>query len=554
MAKLNINGVEKEYAVGTSFEEVVKDYQDEYDNLIALVIENDKIRELNKSVTKDATIKFVTLKDSIGHKAYVRTATMILIKSMYDVFGRDVLKRVQVEYAIGEGYYVEVKFFDPEKIISQEETEAVRNRMQEIIDADLPIGKKSYPKDEAIKLFKDSGMNAKVKLFGYRRTSSVNVYNIEDYHDYYYGYMLPSTGYVKYYDVMQYEEGVMLLIPNRKNPSKIEYFEPREKLFDTMKRANDWGEMMGIENVGDLNDKVCDGSINDMILVAEALQERRISEIAREIVERGNVKFILIAGPSSSGKTSFSHRLSIQLRTYGMVPHPIAMDDYFVNREDTPLDENGDYDFECIEAIDTDKFNEDMKGLLAGEDVELPIFNFKTGRREEKGRHMKLGAEDILVIEGIHGLNPKTSIELPDESKFKIFISALTTLNVDDHNRIPTTDARMLRRMIRDARTRGASAKRTIQMWPSVRKGEEKNIFPFQESADVMFNSALIYEIGAIKPYAEPLLYNIKPGEPEYFEAQRMLKFLEYFLTIEVDNVPNNSICREFVGGSYFNV
>lgn len=554
MAKLNINGVEKDYEIGTSFEEVVSEFQAEYDNLIALVIENNKIRELTKTVTKDANIKFVTLKESIGHKAYVRTATMILIKSMYDVFGKDVLKRVQVEYAIGEGYYVEVKFFDENKVISQTESDMVRSRMQELIDADLPIVKKSYAKDEAIKLFKENGMDGKVKLFYYRRSSSINVYRLEDYYDYYYGYMLPSTGYIKYYDVMQYEQGVMLLIPNRKNPSKIDFFEPKEKLFNTMKRANDWGEMMGIENVGELNDKVCDGSINDMILVAEALQERRIGEIAKEIVERGNVKFILIAGPSSSGKTSFSHRLSIQLRTYGMVPHPIGMDDYFVNREDTPRDENGDYDFECIEAIDTDRFNADMKGLLSGEDVELPIFNFKTGRREEKGRHMKLGAEDILVIEGIHGLNPKTSAQLPDESKFKIFISALTTLNIDDHNRIPTTDARMLRRMIRDARTRGASAKRTIQMWPSVRKGEDKNIFPYQESADVMFNSALIYEIGAMKPFAEPLLYNIKPGEPEYFEAQRMLKFLEYFLAIGVDNVPNNSLCREFVGGSYFNV
>lgn len=553
MAKLIIEGVEREYDDGTKFEYVAADYQAKYENLIALVIENNKIRELTKSVTKDATIEFITLKDTIGHKAYVRTATMVLIKAMKDIL-KDALDRVLVEYAIGEGYFIDVKFKDSDRVITQEETLKIKERMQEMIDADRPITKRSYPKEDAIKLFKEHGMSDKVKLFSYRRSSSINVYCLEDHYDYYYGYMLPSTGYVKYYDLMQYETGVMLLIPNRHNPSKIEFFEPREKLFATLQRANKWGEMMGIENVGELNDKVCDGSINDMILVAEALQERRISEIAKEIVDRGNVKFILIAGPSSSGKTSFSHRLSIQLRTYGMVPHPIGMDDYFVDRELTPRDENGDYNFECIEAIDTDKFNADMTGLLAGEDVELPIFNFKTGHREPTGRHMQLGPEDILVIEGIHGLNPKTSEKLPDESKFKIFISALTTLNIDDHNRIPTTDARLLRRLVRDARTRGASAKRTISMWPSVRKGEEQNIFPYQETADVMFNSAMIYEIGALKQYAEPLLYNIQPGEPEYFEAKRMLKFLEYFIGIDDRHVPNNSICREFVGGSYFNV
>lgn len=552
MAKLIINGVTKEYAEGTTYEDIVKEYQPEYKKPLYLVTVDGKITELIKKVSKDATVEFIDAESSIGHKTYLRTAVMILIKSIYDVIGREGIDRVLVEYSIGDGLYLELRLKDGK--LDDETAKKIKDRMQEIIDKDIPITKRSYPKDDAIKLFNEMGMTDKTKLFAYRRSSSINVYCLDGFYDYYYGYMLPSTGYVKYYDIMPYENGLMLLAPNRKTPDKISFFAPREKLFDTMKRANDWGEMMGIETVGDLNTAICNGSVDDMILVSEALQERRIGEIAKQISERGNVKFILIAGPSSSGKTSFSHRLSIQLRTYGMVPHPIAMDDYFVDREKTPRDENGDYNFECIEAIDTDQFNEDMRRLLNGEEVQMPDFNFKVGKREYNGKTLQLGKEDILVIEGIHGLNPKTSEKIPQESVFKIFISALTTLNIDDHNRIPTTDARMLRRMVRDYRTRGASAKRTINMWPSVRRGEEENIFPYQESADVMFNSAMIYELAALKQYAEPLLYSIKPGESEYYEAKRMLKFLEYFVGIDSKNIPINSICREFVGGSIFNV
>ncbi len=552
MATLTIGTTQREYDEGTKFEYVAKDFQNEYPEMIALVTENGKIRELTKSVKKDAQIEFITLGDNIGHKAYVRTATMTLIKSINDALGKSRLDEVMVEYAIGQGYYFELKLFG--EALTSEELQKIKDRMQELVDADRPITKRAYPKEDAIRLFEERGMTDKVKLFNFRRSSSINVYCLDDYFDYYYGYMLPSTGYLKYYDVIPYEDGLMLLIPDKSEPSKLEFFEPREKLFASMKKSNDWGKMMGIENVGDLNECICSGNIDDMILVAEALQERRIGEIAKEIVDRGNVRFVLIAGPSSSGKTSFSHRLSIQLRTYGKVPHPIAMDDYFVNRDQTPKDEFGQLDFESIKAIDTERFNKDLNDLLAGKEVELPEFNFKLGQREYNGRKMILGKEDILVIEGIHGLNPESTALLPDESKYKIFISALTTLNIDDHNRIPTTDARMLRRIVRDARTRGNSAKRTISMWPSVRRGEEKNIFPYQETADVIFNSALIYELAALKQYAEPLLYNIRPGEPEYFEAKRMLKFLEYFVGIDIKHVPNNSICREFVGGSYFKV
>lgn len=551
MAVITIDGIAKEYPNGTTYESIAGEYQKEYDNMIALVLENGKIRELFKTVHKDCELSFLTLKDNIGHKAYVRTAIMILLKAIHDVYGKGNVPKVKVEFAIGQGYYCDVR---TEEKLTEQKVKQIARRMRELVNQDLPVKKKSYPIEEARALFREHKMEDKEKLFRYRRSSFVNVYCLDGYYDYYYGFMLPSTGYVKYFDLMLYEGGILLLIPGMDEPDKIDYFEPREKLFHTLKTSSGWGEMMGIDSVGDLNDVICEGGINDMILVQEALLERRIGEIAKNIVDRGNVKFVLIAGPSSSGKTTFSHRLSIQLRTYGKIPHPIALDDYFVDRELTPRDENGDYNFECLEAIDVKKFNEDMASLLKGETVELPRFNFKTGKREYHGNFKQLGPEDILVIEGIHGLNPKTTYSLPDESKFKIYISALTSLNIDEHNRIPTTDGRLLRRMVRDARTRGASARRTIEMWPSVRRGEENYIFPFQEGADEMFNSVLIYELAVLKQYAEPLLFGIKQGEPEYYEAKRLLKFLEYFQGIDSANVPSNSICREFIGGSCFPV
>ena len=545
MAKITIDGVTGEYQDGMTYEEIADAYQDRYENTIALVLEDGKIRELIKTVHKDCTLSFLTLKDSIGHKAYVRTAVMVLLRAAADVIPE---ANIKVEFAIGPGYYCDVRM---EKKLTEDMVKQIRARMQELVDEKIPITKKTYSIDEAREIFKKQKMEDKGKLFRYKRSSFANVYCLDGYYDYYYGFMLPDTGYVKYFDLMLYEKGLLLLLPGMDAPCMLEVFGPREKLFRTLRTASHWGEMMNIDSVGDLNDTICAGEMNDMILVQEALLERRIGEIAETIVKKGNVKFVLIAGPSSSGKTTFSHRLSIQLRTYGKIPHPIALDDYFVNRELTPRDENGDYNFECLEAIDVKQFNEDMERLLRGERVELPTFNFKTGKREYHGRYKQLGEEDILVIEGIHGLNPKTTYSLPDESKFKIYISALTSLNLDEHNRIPTTDGRLLRRMVRDARTR---ARRTIEMWPSVRRGEENYIFPFQEEADEMFNSVLIYELSVLKQYAEPLLYSIEPGEPEYYEAKRLLKFLEYVQGIDSQNVPSNSICREFIGGSCFPV
>ena len=551
MMEVTIAGEKKEYPEGTTYEEIAREYQKQYDDTIALVVADGKIRELMKKVEGDCELSFLTLKDSAGHKSYVRTAIMLLIKALYDVEPRENIERIKVEFAIGQGYYCSLK-----GKVKADDTlaERLNVRMRQLVLENLPIEKKNYPIAEAVALFDRYGMEDKKKLFRYRRSSTVNVYRLGDYYDYYYGYMLPSTGYVSYFQVIAYEKGLMLILPDRKEPKTISYFEPREKLFAALQRSTIWGEMMEIDTVGDLNDEICRGGISDLILVQEALQERRIGEIAEDIVSRDGVKFVMIAGPSSSGKTTFSHRLSIQLRSYGMKPHPIALDDYFVDRELTPRDENGDYNFECLEAIDVAKFNQDMSDLLAGKTVELPRFNFKTGKREYNGNFKTLGKEDILVIEGIHGLNDKTSFSLPVESKYKIYISALTSLNVDEHNRIPTTDGRLLRRMVRDARTRGASAKRTISMWQSVRRGEEENIFPFQESADATFNSVLIYELAVLKQYAEPLLFSIQKGEPEYFEAKRLLKFLEYFLGVSGEEVPKNSIVREFIGGSVFHV
>lgn len=544
--------IERTYAIGTTYEKIADEFQEKYNGLIALVIVNGKIRELTKKVERDCTVSFLTLQDEIGHKTYERTATMMLIKAVYDVLEKEQhVEKIKVEFAIGQGYFCSLK---ADFKIKQEFVNRINQRMTEMVEQRIPIEKKSFPLDDAVELFKKQGMTDKVKLFRYRRSSSVNVYSLDGFYDYYYGYMLPDTGYMKYFNVIAYEDGLMLILPYTKQPDKIEFFEPRENLFHTLRESSVWNQYNGIDTVGDLNDWVCHGNLAELILVQEAEQERKIGEIAKDIVRRGGVKFVMIAGPSSSGKTTFSHRLSIQLRTLGMVPHPIALDNYFVNRENTPLDENGNYNFECLEAIEVELFNQNMCELLAGKTVEMPEFNFLTGQREYHGNFMKLGAEDILVIEGIHGLNDKMSYALPNDSKYKIYISALTSLNIDAHNRIPTTDGRLLRRMVRDARTRGASAKKTIAMWPSVRKGEEENIFPYQESADAMFNSVLIYELAVLKQYAEPLLFCIDKEEPEYFEAKRLLKFLEYFLGIDSTNLPQNSICREFIGGSCFNV
>lgn len=551
MVKVEIMGESREYPAGTTFAEIVEPYQKASEAPVILVTVNGKLKELHKKLKYDSRIGFVTTKDNIGHQTYKRSACMILLKAIYDIAGKDQVDNVVIHYSVGSGYYFTMK---GSKIPDQKFLDQVKARMYEIVEANIPIEKRTVSTDEAIALFHRHRMYDKEQLFRYRRVSRVNLYRIGTFEDYFYGYMANHTGYIRYFDLKPYDEGFVLELPEREKPDVIPPFAPEEKIFRVQKESQEWVEKLDISCVGDLNDRITKEGIRNILLVQEALQEARISNIARKICETGNKKFVMIAGPSSSGKTTFSHRLSIQLTAHGMKPHPIAVDNYFVNREHTPLDEYGEKDYECLEAIDVEQFNQDMLALLRGDKVELPVYNFKTGQREYRGDFLQLGKEDVLVIEGIHCLNDKLSYALPVENKFKIYISALTQLNVDEHNRIPTTDGRLIRRIVRDARTRGISAKDTIARWPSVRRGEEANIFPFQEQADVMFNSALVYELACLKLYAEPLLFGIDKMEPEYVEAKRLLKFFDYFVAVPSEDVPHNSILREFVGGSCFDV
>lgn len=549
--KLTVCGKACEYEYGVTFAKIAEDFKDEYKYPIILAKADGNLRELSKAPENDADVEFLDLSSDIGNKTYVRGLTFILLKAIYNVFGNKKGRDIRIMHKIGNGIYGEIGGMD---LLLDDDIKAIRKEMDRIIDADMVINKRSINTKDARKLFHDRHMYDKEKLFSYRRVSRTNIYGIENYEDYFYGYMPMSTGILRYFDLFAYDQGFMLLVPNKSNPLSIAEFEDKKKFFSCLKETDNWGRIMGINTVAGMNECIREGRLGDTILVQEAFMEKKIGDIAAEIKERGNVKFVMIAGPSSSGKTTFSHRLSVQLRTLGMTPHPIGVDDYFKNRDDTPKHPDGSYNFECLEAIDVEKFNEDMTNLLAGKEVELPSFNFKLGVREYRGNVKKLGPDDILVIEGIHGLNDALSYKLPVESKFKIFISALTQLNIDEHNRIPTTDARLLRRIVRDARTRGASAQKTISMWPSVRLGEEENIFPFQEGADVFFNSALIYELAELKQFAEPLLFSVPEGSAEFSEAKRLLKFLDYFLCAPSDDVPKNSILREFIGGSYFNV
>lgn len=552
MVKVTIDGKEHEYAIGTTYREIVDEYQEEVAEApVILVMADGKLRELQKKLKGDCTLEFVTTKDHIGFETYKRTVCLVLLRAIYDVAGKENIEKVMIHYSVGNGYYFTMA---GKAVLDQHFLDNVKTRMQELADMCTPIGKRSVNTDDAVSLFHHHRMYDKEKLFRFRRVSKVNIYNIGYYEDYFYGYMADHAGYVKYFDLKLYDEGFVLELPTRKNPSVISPFCPEGKIFQVQKESQEWAEKMDISYVGDLNNHITKEGISNILLVQEALQEAKISDIAQRIVLEGNKKFIMIAGPSSSGKTSFSHRLSIQLLAHGMKPHPIGVDNYFKNREETPLDEYGEKNYECLEAIDVEQFNKDMLALLRGERIELPVFNFKTGHREYKGDFLQLGPEDVLVIEGIHGLNDKLSYALPAESKFKIYISALTQLNIDEHNRIPTTDGRLLRRIVRDARTRGTSAKDTIARWPSVRRGEEANIFPYQEQADVMFNSALVYELACLKVYAEPLLFGIDKSEPEYLEAKRLLKFLDYFISVPSEDIPHNSLLREFVGGSCFDV
>ena len=554
-----------------TLEAVADRFKDYYEDDIILGIVNGRLRELNKKIKSDCELSFVTTADRDGRRTYRRSVVLLLQRAIYDVYGS--MTQLHVMHSLGEGYYcqlekaVECADSQQEKhssdnqgssensvqSVTEHDIDRIVCSMYSFVEKDLPITKHSAKTQYAEQLFKEKGQHDKERLLHYRRSSRVNLYELDGVVDYFYGFMAPSTGMLKYFDIVPYESGFVLLFPGA-NSRSVEPLVTSNKLFHTLDDSREWSKMLGIGTIGSLNDAIAAGRGQEIMLLQEALMEQKIGNLAAQIASDDKKKFVMIAGPSSSGKTSFANRLSIQLIAKGRKPHPLSLDDYYVDRELCPKHPDGSFDFECLESIDVKLFNEDMNRLLKGEAVDMPSFNFKTGKREYRGRKLTLGADDILVIEGIHGLNDRLSQLIPPEHKFKIYISALTQLNIDEHNPLSTTDERLIRRIVRDARTRGTNAMETIAMWPSVRKGERENIFPFQEQADVMFNSALVYELAVLKVYAEPLLFGIERDCTEYLEAKRLLKLLDYFLPMPADGIPNNSLLREFVGGSCFNV
>lgn len=550
VCSLTIRGETKQYPLDTTFQQIADEYQKQFENKIVLVKFQNDLKELSQSVLRDGSLEFVTADQKPGKDTYRRSLTLLMETAAWKLYPN---LELLVQHSIGQGYYCEFRHKDAICVPDRKMLSSLKEKMQDFVKADLPIIKYNMNTQDASARFREMGRMDKVRLMRYRRSSRVNVYELQGFPDYYNGYMVPSTGYLEYFDLLLYQNGFMLMFPG-KDPKVVAEFSASDKLFNTLNDSAQWGIDMGIRTVGELNDVIASGRIQDMILVQESYMEQKIGDIAETIASDRRKKFVLIAGPSSSGKTTFSHRLSIQMTAHGLKPHPISLDDFYCNREETPLDENGEFDFECLEALDIPLFNQCMTDLLAGKEVTLPVFNFKTGHREYRQKPLKMGPDDVLVIEGIHGLNEKLSYELPKENKYKIYISALTQLNIDDHNNLSTADGRLIRRMVRDARTRNTTARETLARWHSVRRGEEKNIFPYQEEADIMFNSALIYELSVLKLYAEPLLFSIDTTCPEYPEAKRLLKFLDYFLPVPGENIGHNSILREFIGGSCFHV
>lgn len=520
-------------------------YQKNYEYPIIVAKVNGEIQELYHQVVEGSQVEFCTTQDSDGNRAYIRGLSMLLVKAVCKEIPKEERGQVVIHFSLDSGYFCQLtgKVKTDQALLQR-----IEARMRKYVRKDMPFQKRVIRTRDAKKLFEKFNMTGKSKLMEYRRNSRMTVYDLGNFTDYYYGAMPYSTSILAHFELRLFEDGFVFVAPRREAPTTMPEFHPSIKQYRTMQMANEWHRKLQVATVGELNEAIVGGKFQELMLTQEALHEKRIGDIAEEIAKKG-CRIVTIAGPSSSGKTTFSYRLSTQMKTLGLTPHPIALDDYFVNREDTPKDEKGDYDYECLEAIDIKQFNADLMALLRGEEVQLPTYNFITGLREYDKPPLKIGEGDILVIEGIHGLNDKLTYAIPREDRFKIYISALTTLNLDIHNRIPTSEARLIRRIIRDARTRGNTAQKTISMWDSVRKGEQHNIFPFQEQADAMFNSALIYELAAMKLYADPILFQVPRESKEYAEAQRLLKFLDYFIPVDPHDVPLNSILREFIGG-----
>ena len=545
------NNISKEFPIGSTLLEIYQGLNLDFPYQVVSAKVNNRSEGLNFRVYNNKDVEFLDVRDPSGMRTYVRSLCFILYKAVHELFPQG---KLYVEHPVSKGYFCNLRIGRP---IELADVTAIKQRMQEIIAADIPFHRTECHTTEAVRIFSERGMNDKVKLLETSGSLYTYYYTLDDTVDYYYGNLLPSTGFIYLFDLVKYYDGLLLRIPNKQNPLVLDEMVKQEKMLDIFKEHLRWNHIMGLSNVGDFNLACQKGEATDLIKVAEALQEKKIAQIADEIYRRcqgdsTHGRLVLIAGPSSSGKTTFSKRLSIQLMTNGLRPYPISLDDYFVDREKTPLDEHGNYDYESLYALDLKLFNEQLRALLDGEEVELPRFNFTAGKQEFRGEKLRIDKNTVLILEGIHALNPELTPQIPDENKFKIYVSALTTISLDDHNWIPTTDNRLLRRIIRDYNYRGCSARETISRWPSVRAGEDKWIFPYQENADVMFNSALLFEFAVLRYHAEPILNSVPRNCPEYAEAYRLLKFIKYFIPLQDKEIPPTSLLREFLGGSSF--
>ncbi|MEW9094401.1 MAG: nucleoside kinase [Clostridiaceae bacterium] len=531
---------------GSSIGEIIDENSMGEDIPVVLAKVGEDICELTHIINEKNTLEPLDITSNMGMRTYVRTLQFVLTKAVLNLFPE---ARISIEHSLSKGLYCEVRKDTP---LTEEELRQIKDNMKEIVRRNSRINKIALKREEAIKIFEDYKMEDKVRLLRHVKADEVKLYELEGRYDYFYGSMAYSTGAIEVFDLMYYEPGFILRYPTESNPKEISEFVEHKKLAKIFKETEEWGKILEVGDVGSLNDKVESGEVYNIIRVSEALHEKKTAYIADMIHERKDVKLVLIAGPSSSGKTTFARRLGIQLRVNGLMPIPLGLDDYFIDREKTPKDEFGEYDFESINALDLELFNKHLTSILQGEEVEIPSYNFITGKREWQGHKVKLPENGILIVEGIHGLNEMLTSSIPMDKKFKIYISALTQLNLDDHNRIATTDVRTIRRIVRDSLFRGYSAEETLNMWPSIRRGEEKNIFVFQENADVMFNSTLVYELCVLRQYALKELNQITPSSPIFHEASRLKSFLNFFKDVDVKHVPDNSILREFVGGSYF--
>ena len=536
---LNVN-------VGSTLSEVFSASELKMDHGPVCARVNNKVQGMHYRLYNDKDVEFLDMRSGSGSRTYTRTLFFICCKAINDLYGN---VEVRIDIPVSKGYYVHVKLG---RDITADDVARIRCRMQEIIDADTPIRRRMVTAEEAIRLFSEKGDMSKVKLLKGQGKLYTVYYQIDDFIDYFYGALLTSTSEVYLFDLVAYSDGMLLRVPSREDPGQLCPMPRQQKMFDVFKEHHEWQNIIGLRTVGDLNDAVDKGFATDIINVNEALQEKKIARIADQIAARHDVKLVLLAGPSSPGKTTTCKRLSIQLLTCGLKPLQISLDDYFIDRDKTPLDANGEYDYESIHALNIALINEQFNALFKGEEIELPRYNFQTGKSEKSGKRLKLGPNDIVVVEGIHALNPELTAQIPEQQKFRVYVSALTTILLDEHNYIPTTDNRLLRRIIRDYKYRGVSAQESIHRWPSVRAGEERWIFPYQENADAMFNSAMLYELAVIKQQAEPLLEQVPENCEEYAEAHRLLKFLRYFHAISYRQLAPTSLLREFLGGSSF--